>query len=109
MNGVGERLRVRARALGLSDTEVARRLGLSQSRYANYVTGVREPDFATFLRICEVLQTTPNRMLGVAEPATPAVDLNDLRRGITSAAAEMDAETLKIAAAVMKTLRYRSE
>ena len=105
MDGVGERLRARARALGLSDIEVARRLGLGQSRYANYVSGVREPDFATLLRICDVLQTTPNRMLGVAESHTPVAELDDLRRGIAAAAAEMDAETLRTAAAVMDALR----
>lgn len=91
--------------MGLSDTEVARRLGLSQSRYANYVSGAREPDFATFLRICEVLRTSPNRLLGVSEPPTPAADPDELRRAIAVAAAEMDAETLRTAATVMDALR----
>jgi transcriptional regulator with XRE-family HTH domain len=107
MAGLSERLRARARVLGLSDTEVARRLGLSQSRYANYVAGAREPDFATFLRICKALETTPNRLLGVDDPPTPAADLDALRRGIAAAAAEMDADTLRTAAAVMDALRQR--
>jgi transcriptional regulator with XRE-family HTH domain len=59
------RLRERARALGLADAEVARRAGLSERRYGNYVRGVREPDFATLLRICAVLGQTPNELFGI--------------------------------------------
>ena len=54
----GDRLRTRARELGMSDSDVAKRLGLAQSRYANYVNENRQPDFATLVRICRVLDTT---------------------------------------------------
>jgi len=64
---VGRALRARAEQLGLSDTEVARRSGLDVGRYGNYVRGSREPDFRTFRRICRVLMTTPNALLGVEE------------------------------------------
>ena len=64
MREIGERLQARARELGLTDSEVARRLGLAQGRYSNYVNGVREPDMATFIRICRELASTPNEMLG---------------------------------------------
>lgn len=62
-------MRAQAEELGLSDTEVARRSGLDVGRYGNYVRGTREPDFRTFLRICRVLLTTPNAVLGVEEPS----------------------------------------
>ena len=64
MRDIGERLQARARELGMSDTEVARRLGLAQGRYSNYVNGSREPDLATFARICRELSLTPNELLG---------------------------------------------
>ena len=67
MIDVGRALRARAEELGLSDTEVARRSGLDVGRYGNYVRGTREPDFRTFLRICRVLLTTPNAILGIEE------------------------------------------
>jgi transcriptional regulator with XRE-family HTH domain len=63
----GERLRHRAEELGLSDAEVARRAGLSARRYGHYVTGNREPDLQTLVRICGVLNTTPNQLLGLSE------------------------------------------
>ncbi|HYD64081.1 helix-turn-helix transcriptional regulator [Azospirillum sp.] len=69
MEAFGQALRDRARALGLTLSEVARRAGMSERRFGNYVTGRREPDFATLLRICRVLATTPNDLLGVGEAA----------------------------------------
>lgn len=56
-------LRKRAEELGISNAEVARRAGLSERRYGNYVSGRREPDLATLVRIASVLATTPNELL----------------------------------------------
>lgn len=56
-------LRKRAEELGISNAEVARRAGLSERRYANYVSGRREPDLATLVRIASVLALTPNELL----------------------------------------------
>lgn len=64
MDGMGARMKARARELGLSDTKVAERAGLSQTRYATYTLDKFEPDLATLLRICRVLQVTPNSLLG---------------------------------------------
>ena len=64
MREVGEKLQARARELGLTDAEVARRLGLAQGRYSNYVNGAREPDLATLARICRELAISPDELLG---------------------------------------------
>ena len=69
MREVGEKLQVRARELGLTDAEVARRLGLAQGRYSNYVNGAREPDLATLARICRELAITPDELLGFRDIA----------------------------------------
>ncbi len=66
------RIRERARELGLSDAEVARRAGLSERRYSYYATGEREPSLPTLVRICGVLATTPNEVLLEAEKRTPS-------------------------------------
>lgn len=69
MEHLGHRLRERARALSLSDAEVARRAGLAERRYGHYVRGTREPDLATLVRICSALDATPNDvLLGSEEP-----------------------------------------
>ncbi|MGZ9724027.1 helix-turn-helix domain-containing protein [Rhizobium miluonense] len=66
-------LRRRAEELGISNAEVARRAGLSERRYGNYVSGRREPDLATLVKIASVLATTPNDLLiNSTKSATPA-------------------------------------
>ena len=107
MDGLGEKLRARARDLGVSDTEVARRLGLSQSRYANYVVNKREPDFATFIKICRVLGTTPDLLLGFG--ATPEASSEDerLRQEIQAALLSMNDKALRTTAEVVCALAAR--
>ena len=60
-----QRLRERAKQLGISNAEAARRVGLEERRYAHYASGRREPDMATLVNIAEILGTTPNWLLGV--------------------------------------------
>ena len=104
--------------MGLTDTEVARRLGLSQGRYAHYVNDKREPDFQTFVNICRVLATSPDRLLGFDVPDRPAglgepaaddwpvaaSEASILRDRIRAAGEAMTVRTLLTAATVMDAL-----
>src|SRR5262249_44815219 len=102
MQGFGQRLRRRARELGLSDSEVARRLGLQQSRYAHYVLDTREPDMSTLLRICRLLGTSPNALLGYeAERRSADAAVSDR---IAAAVEAMPPEGRALAAELMDTL-----
>lgn len=107
MRGIGDRLRSRARELELSDSEVARRLGLNQTRYANYVAETREPDFETLLRICRVLGATPNELLGFEARREPE-GLERLRERVAAAMQAMDPGTLELAAEIMDVLARRA-
>ena len=98
------RLRARARELELSDAEVARRLGLSPSRYANYVQGIREPDYATFRRICTVLRTTPNWLLGYDAPAAEADPEAAARERLALAGRALSGPQLAAAVTVIEAL-----
>ncbi len=60
MESFASNLKQRAVDLGLSNAEVARRAGLTERRYGNYITGRREPDLATLVRIASVLESSPN-------------------------------------------------
>lgn len=79
-------LRRRAEELGISNAEVARRAGLSERRYGNYVSGRREPDLATLVRIASVLAATPNDLLIVERPMMTSENLA-LQRTIAALAA----------------------
>lgn len=96
MDIFAERLRERAKQLGISNAEAARRVGLEERRYAHYASGRREPDLATLKAISEALGTTPNWLLGVISK-----DEKDLARAaligrFMNAAAGMTAEQLEM-------------
>ena len=103
MQGMGQRLRARARTLGISDSEVARRVELSQARYSAYVNEVSEPDLSTLVRICRVLGITPDEVLGVTEPATPT-ERDVLIARLAGAGSAMGLAQLRIAVALMDAL-----
>ncbi len=63
MDIFAKRLRERAKQLGISNAEAARRIGLDERRYAHYASGRREPDLATLVNIAEILGTNPNWLL----------------------------------------------
>ncbi|NPU11980.1 helix-turn-helix transcriptional regulator [Bradyrhizobium sp. 83002] len=110
MQVLGQKLRSRAKDLGLSNAEVARRAGLSERRYGFYVTGDREPDLSTLLRICKVLATTPNALLGISEEGREGSNraaLSDRIRTAIRALSEHDLQVLAIQAEALVGHRGR--
>lgn len=105
MDGFGERLRARARGLGLSDAEVARRAGLGGRRYAHYVSNEREPDLATLVRIARALGTTPDDLLGIAEPGEGEPDPRRTR--LEAAWHALDDPRRSLAADLVECLAFR--
>lgn len=109
MKGFGQRLRDRTDALGVADSTVAARAGLSQQRYHNYSADLTEPDFETLLRICAALDTTPNRLLGSELEAAQDGEPGVIRSRILAALGGMGAPMLHITAAVVETLAKQDQ
>ena len=97
----GERLRQRARELGLADVDVARKLGLAQGRYSAYVNGAREPDLKLFVRICQALGTTPDDILGVSPSPTQE---DDALSEVLASLRQLDSDGLVLASALIRTV-----
>ena len=95
MDVFAKQLREKAANLGITHAEVARRSGLSERRYGHYVSGIREPDLATLVRIAQTLQTTPDALLGVGETPVATSRTKLMLRLIASAQALPD-EILEI-------------
>lgn len=95
-------LRKRAEELGISHAEVARRAGLSETRYGNYVSGRREPDLATLVRIAAVLGTTPNELL--ASDLTLATPDELVRQRTISALTALRTDDLERVAIMVEAL-----
>jgi transcriptional regulator with XRE-family HTH domain len=107
MEGMGGRMRARARELGWSDAEVARRLGLAQGRYANYVTDRHEPDLATLVRICAVLGTSADTLLGMVPLAADAG--TRLEAKISASIRALDPQSVDAVSVVLDALVARSK
>jgi transcriptional regulator with XRE-family HTH domain len=103
MEPLAKRLRERARELGLSDAEVGRRAGLSERRYGNYTRGVREPDLATLVRICAVLDLTPNELL--ADQTAPAPGHAVWLSRLNAVARHLSEDDLRVAVLQIEALR----
>lgn len=108
MDLFAENLRKRAVELGISHAEVARRADLSERRYGNYVSGRREPDLATLVRIARVLKTTPNVLLGFDDAQSEGSDALTAKIGsAVSALGESDREVIAACAEAIVKLRSR--
>lgn len=102
MEGFGDRARARAKDLGLSDAEVARRAAVESPRYGKYIRDEREPDFQTLLRICAVLNLTPNDLLQGAGPRQITSNRDRLIARITSSCASLADQDLKLVDAMLE-------
>ena len=104
MQVFAQRIRQRARELGLSDAEVARRAGLSERRYGYYATGEREPNLGTLVRICEVLGATPNDLLLPEGKPPPQSRRDRVLARVSSATDHLSVAELELAACQIECL-----
>lgn len=67
-------LRSRRDQLGLSQTELARRLGWTQQKLSYVESGVRRLDVLEFLELAGELKLSPSKAVGLAEAALQGKD-----------------------------------
>lgn len=103
MEGLGKRLRARAQALGVTDTEVARRAGLGERRYGHYVQDRHEPDLGTLVRIAAVLGATADSLL-LPDQAEASVERQALMTRLTAAADALEVNDLRPAVRMIEVL-----
>lgn len=96
MDILASRLRDRARQLGISNAEAARRVGLDERRYAHYASGRREPDLMTLKAIAERLGTTPDWLLGASSKVEQDPKRGALIARFVNAAAGMTVDELDL-------------
>ena len=104
MDGIGDRLKARAAELGLSGAEVARRAGLTATRYGHYLQDIREPDLATLVRICRVLGLRPDVLLAYDQAETGSDALLAKRAAVAAYLDVLDAGSLDLALSVVQAI-----
>ena len=61
---VGTRMRSRRKSLRFTQEDLASRLGKKKAYIARLEDGTRGTTLASFVKICDLLETTPNYLLG---------------------------------------------
>jgi transcriptional regulator with XRE-family HTH domain len=106
-----ERARAAREALGLTQGQVAERLGISIEVYGRIERGLNTPRIKTLVRLCDVLHVTPNDLLIGEFPSAPR-NLGTVRpelRRLLAVLDGADAATIKRVTEVARWLRERSK
>jgi transcriptional regulator with XRE-family HTH domain len=74
---IGKRIAEKRQLVGISQTELASRLGVTRQALNNYERGLREPDLSLTADIARVLNTTTDYLLGRTEPSPTSEPLVD--------------------------------
>ena len=64
MKVLAENLKRIRKERGMTQEQVAKMIPVDRTTYTKYESDVAEPHLANLLRLCDVLQTTPNDLLG---------------------------------------------
>ena len=64
MKAFGEKIKEARLAQNLNQEELAERVGSKYRSISTWENGTAKPDYATLIRLCEVLKTSPNHLLG---------------------------------------------
>lgn len=72
---VGRRIRIRRRAQGLPQSELARAARITTSMVSRFESGKRRPALGALGRIAELLGTTLEELVGLQEVRDPVTDL----------------------------------
>ncbi len=62
---LGNRIKRLRKELGISQKELAERIGVSNSRVSNWEQGINRPDADILSKLCSSLQTSPSLLLGM--------------------------------------------
>ena len=64
---IHERLAEAIRQSGLTQTEIANKIGVKQPTVGQYISGRAMPALDTFAKLCKVLDVSPGYILGLSD------------------------------------------
>jgi len=74
MIGIGEKIKILTRERGLRQEDVAAKLNMTVRNFSYYLTEDRYPSLDTLIKICQMLKTTPNDLLGFPNGTVGEID-----------------------------------
>lgn len=60
-----EQIKLYRQSLGLTQTDIARKIGVSRQAYQHYEQGDREPTFDTLKKLCIIFDCTADELLEI--------------------------------------------
>lgn len=76
---IGKKLKSRRKSLNLTQSELAEKVGLTESSISRYESGrISTMPTSTVKRICEVLQIEPSELLGLTPEKSFEYDLKEI-------------------------------
>ena len=103
MIAVGNKLLEIRKRLGLTQAEVAEQAGLSGRTYADIERGTVNMRIVTFLRICNVLGVTPDKLLTNERPSV-AVRKEELMERLNRCSAKEQETALNLLSVYLQSL-----
>ena len=79
MTGIGERIKARRKELGMTQEELAKKLGVTQQSFAQYQNNKRNPKIETIEKIAKELSTTAFCLMGLEEPTQPKKNTSGMK------------------------------
>ena len=61
---IGKNILESMKVKGITQTELAKLLGVKQNTVSQWINGVNEPNCQTIVKLCYVLEITPNEIFG---------------------------------------------
>lgn len=77
-NYIGNKIKELRKEVGMTQSELAARLGISSSAVGMYEQGRREPDNDMILRLCSVFGVTSDSLLGNKKKRTESRELSEV-------------------------------
>lgn len=64
MEKLAENLKRIRQERGMTQAQVAKRIPVDRTTYTKYENGIAEPHLGNLVKLCDVLQVSPNELLG---------------------------------------------
>lgn len=93
---IGSRIKKYRQKKGLSQVELAEKLGVSNSCVSNWEQGINRPDADMISVICDHLDISPSELFGVAVKACNPADITEHESNLLEAYRKASSEIQKV-------------
>ena len=98
---LGDRIRRRRRELGLSQSALGGKLGITFQQVQKYENGTNRVSATMLIKLSEALSLSVSEILREVDPATPPIDLEDQTAQLVAAFATIQSTDVRAAVLIL--------